>query len=188
MPKQTSNRKSNKTVVRSTKRSFKKWQVGLVAVVVLAIVGGLGTFIYTQQQKKDIQAKAAAFVLRDSDYAYAKNDVNHNLNNLRLAVCKTGAHDVRFMGSITDSEWNGFTQYQRDRATLTALSAKSSNPVNAADVTARDAYAWSRYGWHRFNSVTIRTSNDFPWVKGRFTIPGINRQSVYIHRNFIPYC
>ncbi len=187
MPKQTSARKSSKTVVRSTKNSFKKWQLGLAAVVVLVLVGGLGTYLYTQQQKKDIQAKAGAFKLRPQDYEYKAEPT------MDLAVCKTGGNDVRFIYTIELWKWY---LLRMDREKPISTGAWSSTAaVNGTRSGSSFANGWYRVGNHMFSSITIRTSNSYPWVKALAdldTPPPYSGQdgfsSKYIHRNFIPYC
>lgn len=56
-------------------------------VLGLVLFGGIGTYVYTQAQKKDIQAKAGAFLLNPNDY------IGNKQTGIRFALCKRTTKD-----------------------------------------------------------------------------------------------
>ncbi len=185
MPKQTSNRKSSKTVVRSTNKSFKKWQVGLVAVVVLALVGGVGTYIYSQQQKKDLQAKAAAFVLRPQDYAYKP------VYDTKIAICQNSSSVYGLVSTSGAGFANGYMRVISSTSSDTPTSVYIT-PVNSGHVTVH-----TTIGDRKVASTSVKkvgktlnsTLRDTPWIQVYYERNGyVDGITKAVHKNFIPYC
>jgi len=175
MPKQTSNRKSNKTVVRSTKRSFKKWQLGLIAVAGIALIGAAGTYMYTQKQQKDLQAKAAAFVLRKEDYITPPGP------GTKIAICQNS----NSVYAIVSTTW----QVRETKGLVITLGSSPGVGRVTGALRWNSAKTFTIIGNSKVATASVAKYAHSPWAQvkhsdGVFDIT----QTKVIHINFIPYC